>query len=232
MKPMLFICMNRLCEQIHREAISSQLANLSPLDSARGDKLRFSLGLFNMKNGFILLTFLSLLCFAGCLISEREEYTLKINPDGKTGTLTSVKYNVQSGTGDSADEAKDFTDLINNWKSEQYLIDQVKQGTYIKDRSVKLEKGIVVWRETALIADVEKILPHYHPGDTTRFVINPEDNTISGTNGTVINMKDSTIIFWPPDTKLFTLRMKVKDFKASSKFEERFKAYLKKNHGR
>jgi hypothetical protein len=170
-----------------------------------------------------------LLAFAlsGCLINERDEYVLKINPDGKTGTLTFIKYNIQSDASDTADQAKDFNDLISNWKSDQYLIDQMEQGAYVKERDVHLEDGKVVRREVSLLADVGNVLPHYREEDTTRFKCNPENGEIVSTNGTVIDMKDSLIVVWPPHTKEFVLRTKVKDFNPKSKFEEKFAEYLR-----
>ena len=172
-----------------------------------------------------LLLLLVFTC-GGCLINERDEYVLKINPDGKTGTLTFVKYNLQSDASDTADQAKDFNDLMNNWKSDQHLIDQMKEGAYVKERDVRLEDGKVVWREVSLLADVGNILPHYSEGDTTRFKCDPENGEVVGTNGTVIDMKDSIIVAWPPHTKEFVLRTKVKDFNPKSKFEEKFEEYL------
>jgi hypothetical protein len=176
----------------------------------------------------LMLLFLAF-ALSGCLISERDEYELKINPDGKTGTLTITKYNMQSDGSDSAEQAKDFNDLIRNWKTDQYLIDQMKEGAYVKARDVSQEAGAVVWREVLLLANVENVLPHYTEGDSTRFKCDPENGEIVNTNGTVIDMKDSLIVVWPPHTKDFILKTKVKDFDAKSNFTQQFEEYLKQN---
>jgi hypothetical protein len=175
----------------------------------------------------LLLLFACSLC--GCLIDERDEYMLKISPDGKTGTLSVIKYNLQSDASDTADQAKDFHDLINNWESDQYLIDQMNAGAYVKERDLSLEDGKIVWREVSLLADVGNILPRYNEADTTRFKCDPENGEIVSTNGTVIDMKDSMIVIWPPHTKEFILHTKVKDFKPKSKFEQKFEEYLNHN---
>lgn len=168
---------------------------------------------------------------AGCLISEREEYTLRLNPDGKTGTLFSLKSNVQSGSADTADQRKDFAELISNWKSDQYLIDRMTSGVYIKDRDVRLDGGEVVWSETSLVSDASKILPRYNDNDTTRLPLNLSDGEVTETNGTMNNMKDSVVIVWPPHTREFIVKMKVRDFHPKSDFGERLKEYLKQNGG-
>jgi hypothetical protein len=99
------------------------LKRLIPYDEA--------LGTFGIP---ILLLFA--LALSGCLINERNEYALKINPDGKTGALTFKKYNIQSDASGAADRAKDFNDLMSNWKS-----DQMKQGAYVQERDVHFEDG-------------------------------------------------------------------------------------------
>jgi hypothetical protein len=105
----------------------------------------------------------------------------------------------------------------------------MKQGAYVKERDVHFEDGKVVWKELSLLADVGNVLPHYSEGDTTRFKCDPENGKIVSTNGTVIDMKDSLIVVWPPHSKEFVLRTKVKDFDPVSKFDEKFAEYLKDN---
>ncbi|MFI5252927.1 MAG: hypothetical protein ACHQQQ_10920 [Bacteroidota bacterium] len=184
-------------------------------------------GMKNLGAGILVLAFV----FAGCLISERDEYVLKINPDGKTGTLTSVNYNVQSDAANPSDQNKDFKELIRKWKSDDYLLDQLKEGRYVKERSVRLQNGKITWREVSLVSDLGKIFPHYSENDTNRFVVNPHDNIVTETNGTIRNLKDSLVIIWSPHTKMFTLKTKVKDYTPASKLEARLKKYLNPDGG-
>lgn len=162
----------------------------------------------------------------GCLISEREMYHLILNDDGKSGMLIFTKYNIQSDANDTAGQDKDFQDMINNWKSDQYLLDQVNHGAYVKERDMRIEHGRIVWTERSIFSDVTKLFPDFTPGDTVRFGYDPDDMDITETNGKLVQVSDSMMVVWPPDTRDFKLTTTTKNFTPKSNLEERFEQYL------
>src|SRR5690348_17571705 len=116
----------------------------------------------------LFFAFLSL-AFAGCLISEVTTYRLTLNADHTSGSLTVVSTHVESNASDTAGQNKDFAELLANWKGDRYLLGQMEKGLYVKSRSLKLERGGLVWRESAIFADVSSLIPNFNFNDTMRF---------------------------------------------------------------
>ena len=175
------------------------------------------------------LFFVAFLSLAGCLISETNEYRITLNPNGKSGTMTVVQYNLQSDEKDPKKQQDDFNGLINDWKSDQYLLDRVKEGMYVKERRVYLERGNIARKEVLLFPDFSQLFKKELMNDTLRVSFPNKEKTVLATNGVLIRSKDSTTIFWPPKTKEFVLKTRENEFTAQSDFAARFKAYLKKH---
>lgn len=169
------------------------------------------------------------LAFAGlaCLASETTEYKITMNEDGKSGTIISIMRNVQSDESEDAKQHKDFDEAIRSWKGDDYLLDRVHDGLYVKDRSLEMEDSILVWKEKAIFSDLGDVFKHEFRNDTLRFVIKG-DQTVVATNGIVIPGKDSTVIYWNiPASKEIYLKTKENNFAPKSDFAARFAAYMK-----
>jgi hypothetical protein len=169
------------------------------------------------------------LAFAGlgCLASETTEYKITMNEDGKSGTIISVMCNVQSDESEDARQAKDFDEAIRSWKGDDYLLDRVHDGLYVKDRNLAIEDSVLVWKEKAIFSDLGDVFKHEFHNDTLKFVIKGDQNVVA-TNGTVVPGKDSTIIYWSlPASKEIFLKTKENNFAPKSDFAARFTAYMK-----
>ena len=97
-----------------------------------------------MKRSITAITICSLLFpfllpFAGlgCLASETTEYKITMNEDGKSGTIISIMRNVQSDESEDAKQAKDFDEAIRSWKGDDYLLERVHDGLYVKERNLE-----------------------------------------------------------------------------------------------
>ncbi len=175
-----------------------------------------------------LLFFFSL-AFAGlgCLASETTEYKITMNEDGKSGTIISVMRNVQSDESDQTKQAKDFDEAIRSWKGDDYLLERMHDGLYVKDRSLAIEDSVLIWKEHAIFSDLGDVFKHEFQHDTLKFVIKG-DQSVVATNGTVIPGKDSTIVYWNiAASKEIFLKTKENNFAPKSDFAARFTAYMK-----
>src|SRR5512143_1451162 len=170
-----------------------------------------------------------LLLFAGCLVSEVEQYTLVINKDGKTGTLTLVRRNMQSDAEDTSQQRKDFEELLDNRTSDTYLLNQLEQGFYVKQRALTSEKGVLIWKEKLLVADVTKLLPGYEPGRPIRLPTHDTPGLSTRTNGRRSMQNDSRAVEWPANTVRLELTSSKHPFSPSSDFSARYQAYRKKH---
>ena len=112
-------------------------------------------------------------------------------------------------------------------RGDDYLLDRVHDGLYVKERNLAVEESVLVWKEKAIFADLGDVFKHEFQNDTLKFVIK-KDQTIVATNGIVIPGKDSTIVYWPiPASKEIFLKTKENDFAPRSDFAARFRAYTK-----
>lgn len=164
----------------------------------------------------------------GCLISEADEYRIVLNADGKSGTIYTVKRNIQSDQDTHAKQQEDFDNLIRDWKGDSYLLEKMKEGVYVKDRNLSIEGGDLVWKEVAIFADFHELFRDAVINDTVRIGFG-NDQTVAATNGELIRTKDSTVVQWPPKTTEFILKVRKNDFRAASNFVERFTLYTRQN---
>jgi len=159
---------------------------------------------------------------AGCLIAQTDEFKVTFGKDGKSAQLTIVRRNVQSDQKEPAKQLDDFKGLIRNWKEDGYILDKCKEGTPLKDRSLSLEDGMLVWRETLLIPDFREFIKKSVVNDTLVIQIGREDLVVE-TNGTVGNDKGKISVSWPlGKTQELFLKIKKADFKPASDFARRF----------
>lgn len=165
---------------------------------------------------------------AGCLISEVTEYKLTLNNDLKSGTFTITRKNVESNASDTATQRKDFAELLTNWKSDRYLLDQMDKGLYVKKRNVTLERGKVVWQETAIFSDIANLIPDFSHSDTMHFPLHDTTGLIISTNGMLSSSADGIVIKWNPHTTLFIVTTRMREFKPSSFLAERLRRYLRR----
>ena len=178
----------------------------------------------------ILLPLFLAISFVGCLVSETTQFTITMNDDAKTGTIVTAMRNIQSAETDSDRQAKDFEEAIRAWKGDDYLLERMHEGLYVKDRKLFLEGNLLVWKETAIFADLGDVFKHEYRNDTLRFIIK-DGQKIIATNGTVLSTKDSTVVFWAiAGAKEISLTTRADSFSTKSDFASRFSQYLKNAH--
>ncbi|HEY6953283.1 MAG TPA: hypothetical protein VI758_12825 [Bacteroidota bacterium] len=172
---------------------------------------------------FAILVF----AFNGCLIYETIEYHIRLNTDGKSGTISVEYTNIESSASEPAKQDDDFNDLISKWKDDKYLLERMDDGVYIKDRHLALRHGILVWRETGIFSDIKKMKDGVKYEDTTRLNLG-KDETVLSTNGETLVTKDSTVVIWPPHTLDFQIKIQQREFEPTSHFARKFKDLQKK----
>lgn len=170
----------------------------------------------------IALLLFALALLAGCIISEFDEFRLTINPDGKTGVLELTRRNVQSDESSPEKQQHDFKELLSDWKSDTYLIEQLSEGYYVKKRSLRIEKGVLVWKQQLLFANLRTILGSDVSNDSLHFRLEHSDVIVS-TNGTIRRYPDSTVVTWPIAPGTFTLKLRRSQFTPTSDFVKLFK---------
>jgi hypothetical protein len=149
-----------------------------------------------------------------------------MNEDGKSGTLVTIMRNIQSGESDQTKQQKDFEQAIQSWKGDDYLLQRLHEGMYVKDRNLTIEDNELAWKEKAIFSDLGDIFKHEFKNDTLRFLVKGNQKIIS-TNGAIQPAKDSTVVFWVlAASKEIFLTIKENNFTPTSDFAAMFRTYM------
>ncbi|HJW27758.1 MAG TPA: hypothetical protein VJ508_00740 [Saprospiraceae bacterium] len=151
-----------------------------------------------------------------------------MNKDLKSGAFTITRRNVESNAVDIATQHKDFRELLANWKSDSYLLDQMERGLYVKRRAVSIEKNALVWSETAIFSDITKLIPNFNLNDTLRFPLHDTTGLIITTNGVLSTSPEGAAIKWNPYTTTFSVTTRMREFNPTSSFAGHLRHYLKR----
>ncbi len=167
------------------------------------------------------------LLLAGCVVSEEDAYTVTLNPDGRSGSMTVTRFNLQSDEREPAKQREDFQKLMETWKGDAYLLERAKEGVYVKTRDLGERQGRLVWKETSIFADITGMFQTDASGDTLRIKLDGGESVVS-TNGRVVRMTDSTLVLWPRPATSLELRIRHGDFHPTSDFVADFRRRPKK----
>ena len=165
------------------------------------------------------------LLLGGCLTTESSEVRVTLNEDG-SGAYTVVWRNLQSDATSPDEQASDFDDLMNAWQSDEYLLEGMDEGRYIKRREVAIEHGVLVGREEGIFAELDDVLDlDFRRGPRGVFRLAMSDSLIR-TNGTFV--ADSSWIEWPVDARVLEFEARVMGFEPHGDFVARFEERTRK----
>lgn len=156
-----------------------------------------------MKPFVYFIAVLALLFATGCILPEKIETRIRFNEKNAPAEITTIYHNLSSEAKDEETLQSDFNDLIKDWKGDQYLVQQAKQGLVLKDRQVYFEKGKLQAKELAVPTDEsfltgeDMMISH---GERI-VVVKAEDADIIETNGKTLKTDQNYIIVWPEELK-------------------------------
>ena len=147
-----------------------------------------------------------LLCVAlssvSCL-TVSEINTKIIMKENSSPTEIIIDYcDFTSTEGKMEDVHKDFNELINDWKGDQYLLDQAEEGIFIKSRDLYIRDDKIMGRVTGIVENLDKLYSFWvKNGERIMMPEDDEDFQIIETNGQIIKTPKNSLIVWPEDAK-------------------------------
>lgn len=156
-----------------------------------------------MKTFIFFIAIPALLAGSGCIIPEKIETRIRFNEKNAPAEVTTIYHNLSSEAKDEEALQSDFNDLIDDWKGDQYLVQQAKQGLILKDRQVYLEKGKLQAKELAVPTEgnfLEEEDMMISRGERI-VVVKADDADIIETNGKILKTEHNYIIVWPEELK-------------------------------
>ena len=77
--------------------------------------------------------------FNSCLTYHVVDYTIEYADDFNSGTFSVTYTDIRSSEKAPEKQEKDFDELIELYKSDMFLLDQVDEGIYVKERKVNAD---------------------------------------------------------------------------------------------
>ncbi len=162
-----------------------------------------------MKRLWIFAALLPLL-FTGCLTVDTIKTRVQIQDENKPAILTIEYFGISSEISKpkgqdvkEVDLKKDFDDLISQWKGDEYLIDQSKDGILIRDRKVWGENNQINSSETGLVDDLNQLYDFWEENGERILLVDfdEEDYEVIDTNGKILKTDHNRLIYWPKSEK-------------------------------
>ena len=150
-----------------------------------------------MKKNLIFITILLSLSFVseGCLVSERINYTVKLEGPSK-GVVTMQFYNIKSDAGSDKEFQEDKENLFDYILKSSKLTEQLKgQGKDVVSRELYVKDNTLDGRAVYKFDDINKV-EGIRFEDGFYYLTLALDDSVISTNGQIIKSKEYKRILW------------------------------------
>lgn len=158
---------------------------------------------------------LAAIIFNGCLIGNKISYNVQLDENGG-GTAEVIIHDIRSDAKEDLDYEEDKSSLFEYMlKSNDFVLEMMKDGKYIKSRELYVEdgklNGKVVYTFKKL-SDFENLMledGYYH------ITMAPDDEPLSS-NGEIIKSADYKRIMWGGDQKNLQFEMLIEPLESDT----------------
>ena len=182
-----------------------------------------------MKNLIFIPVILLMIILVGCLTFETAEIRIIFNENSRTeGTIEVTYKNIKSGEALLKDQVDDFNELISYYQDDGFLLDQLSDGIYIKERDLKEENGKLIGKYSGIFRNLKfDNEPLKTVNDEFIMLMDEEDEVIE-TNGKIIKSEKNTFISWSKDQKELYWKLKMKREAHTTSLLEMFREWKEK----
>jgi hypothetical protein len=147
----------------------------------------------------LILLFLS---FSGCLWYQVTEYIIRYADDLSSGTITVRYHNIMTGENDPIKQKEDFDELLKMLNGDGFLLDQMKAGIYVQERSLVEENGQLNAYYSGIFRDLTIEDEKTSIQNNERIIIlSNDDKEKIESNGKIIKSEENTILTWPKEQR-------------------------------
>jgi hypothetical protein len=132
------------------------------------------------------------------------------------GTIEVIYTNIQSSESESEKQLEDFDILIKYFQDDQFLLDQLSDGIYVKDRKLFEHNGQLTGRYDGIFRNLKFDNEELKMANDEYIILIDDDHEIVETNGTIVKSEKNILISWPKTQKELYWKVKIK---------EKFQAY-------
>lgn len=159
-----------------------------------------------------VLFFLLIFSVNSCLTYQTVEYTIDFTDNFNSGKISVVYTDIRSSEAEGEKQKADFDELIELYQDDLFLLDQIDEGIYIKERKLYEKDGIIIGSYSGIY---QKIKIDNHVMDLRndeRFILLEVDhNSKIETNGKLLQSENNALIVWPKDQKHLKIKKIIPD---------------------
>lgn len=163
---------------------------------------------------FILFLIISI---SSCLTYRVVEYTIEYSDTFNSGEIRVHYTDIRSSETEETKREKDFIELIDLIENDKFLLDQIEEGVYVKDRRLFEQNGQIN-AEYFGIFDNFKI-----EGDELKLeneerilLLSINEGEEIESNGKIYRSEHNVLLVWPKDQKILKFKKTLKNYDAQT----------------
>lgn len=183
-----------------------------------------------MKHTKIIPFIVLLIILCGCLTYETAEIRIVFNENSMNEGIIEVVYtDIESGEALLKDQIKDFEELIEHFQGDQFLLDQISDGIYIKKRELKEINGKLVGKYSGIFRNLSFDSEPLKTVNDEFIILMDEDDEVVDTNGKIIKSEKNVFISWPKTQTELYWKVKMKRSPQTTSLLDFFRKWKKQN---
>jgi uncharacterized surface protein with fasciclin (FAS1) repeats len=160
---------------------------------------------------FSMIIFIILL--NGCLTYHVVEYTIDYADDFNSGKFSVTYSDIRSSEGEEEKQEKDFDELIDLYQGDMFLLDQVDEGIYVKERKLSEKDGKIFGSYSGIFQKLRIDDNEMKVRNDERYILlDISQNENIETNGKVYRSENNALLVWPKDQKQLEIKKIVQDY--------------------
>ena len=164
---------------------------------------------------FLLITMIIFSAFVlnGCLTYSAVEYTIEYASDFNSGTFSVTYTDIRSSETEPEKQKSDFDELIELYEGDMFLLDQVDEGIYVKERKLFEKDGMLIGGYSGIFQKFKIDNNPMKVRNDERYIlleISPSEKI--ETNGKVYRSKNNALLVWPKDKYKLKIKKIVQDY--------------------
>ena len=164
-----------------------------------------------------ILIFVSMIFFIillnGCLTYHVVEYTVDYADDFNSGSFSVTYTDIRSSEEEAEKQKKDFDELIELFEGDMFLLDQVDEGIYVKERKLYEKDEKLIGSYSGIFQKIQIDNNEMKVRNDERYIlldISPSEKI--ETNGKVYRSENNALLVWPKDKKKLKIKKIVQDY--------------------
>ena len=144
-----------------------------------------------------------------CIIYSTVKYEIEYNEDFTIGTVKVTYTNLRDSEADKDKQKKDFMNLVEMLEEDEFLLDNINDGIYIRERYLYEENNQLIGSYSGIFKSLKIDSEELTTKENERILsLDKDDGDSVITNGKILESEDTFIISWPKDVRKLEFTVK------------------------